>query len=509
MEDPNPADERLEPASQGAKTKWGRPRRIVPVTPTSTVDDVPSTSIAGQSATIASRVKEQAATCSQPLGEARLPASSVATTVVSTPSRAAYNRCKHPIEGCFSNQESLHVRICMGSRLSDTLDIDVEFFYNIPSATPPATGQTSAAHSRAPSAAPSAASRQEVAPTGGDGGPQEEVRSTACRSSPVPSAVVQANCKRWQLMADTLDSVSRLFGVHGEEHAKAANMRHVAALTQMENKVRSATHSIRSTHTSVVVGSPRCSVASGTYLDPAPGPEPRTRSNNEIHGSHRSSISTASTASGHTAASGASRHTEVSGASCHIEASGASHHTEASGASCHTVASGGSRHTVSRGSRRTVVSATSRPAGMAEVASPAAVSAAALPPEATVRLASVVVSGEKVHQLHDIPQALLDRCQPAFTPSWCKPDPPLPFQKKAPVFEPLAAQPALDFLPALKEYVEHYGFTEKAFLSKVLPHVLVGAAKDWLTFPIKDLRTWASFQRHFLAYTTPRISACK
>ncbi len=72
------------------------------------------------------------------------------------------------------------------------------------------------------------------------------------------------------------------------------------------------------------------------------------------------------------------------------------------------------------------------------------------------------------------------------------------------MFDPLAGQPTLDFLLALKEYIEHYGFIEKVVMSKVLPHVLVGAAKEWLTFPVKDLRTWASFQRHFLAYYLPK-----
>ncbi len=188
-----------------------------------------------------------------------------------------------------------------------------------------------------------------------------------------------------------------------------------------------------------------------------------------MQGSHRSSVS---------AVTAAPRHTEVSAVT---------HQTVASG-----------------GSHRTRLSATSRPAGPAASAGPAGEGAAAPRREETARPALVAVSGKPVHQLHDIPQSLLDRCKPAFTPSWCKPDPPLPFQKKAPVFDQLAGQPALDFLLALKKYIEHYRFTEKVVLTKVLHHVLVGAAKELLTFPVKDLKTWASFQRHFLGYYLPK-----
>ncbi len=107
-----------------------------------------------------------------------------------------------------------------------------------PSVAPSTTSGQGAAHSRAPSAAPSAASRQEVEQAGGDGGPQEEARSIASRSSRAPSVVVQANRERRPHMADTLDSVSRLLGVHVEEHKEAAIVRCVAALTQMESRVR-------------------------------------------------------------------------------------------------------------------------------------------------------------------------------------------------------------------------------------------------------------------------------
>ncbi len=255
-------------------------------------------------------------------------------------------------------------------------------------------------------------------------------------------------------------------------------MRRVAALTQMESRVRSPTHSMRSAHTSVFTENRRCNLAPGTYLDPAPDPVPDRRRSSEMQGSHRSSVSAVTAAPPRTMVSETARHTEVSGATRY------------------TVASGGSR--------RTGVSATSHPAGPAEVAGPAAGRTAAPSRGVMARPASVAVSSGPVHQLHDIPHALLDRCKPAFTPSWCKPDPPLPFQKKAPVFDPLAGQPALDYLLALKEYIEHYAFTEKVVMSKVLPHVLVETAKEWLTFPVKDLRTWESFQRHFLAYYLPK-----
>ncbi len=138
-----------------------------------------------------------------------------------------------------------------------------------PSAAPSTTGGQGAARLRAPSAAPSAASRREVASAGGDGGPQEEAGSTASRSSRAPSAVVLANRKRRQLMADTLESVSRLLGVHGQEHEEAAIVRRVAALTQMESRVRLATHSMRSAHTSAFAENRRRNLAPGSYLDPA------------------------------------------------------------------------------------------------------------------------------------------------------------------------------------------------------------------------------------------------
>ncbi len=242
-----------------------------------------------------------------------------------------------------------------------------------PSAAPSATGGQGAARVRAPSAAPSTASRQEVEQSGGDGGPQEEARSTASRSSRAPLAVVQANRERRQLMANTLESVSRLLGVHGEEYEEAAIVRRVAALTRMEARVRSATHNFRSSHTSILAENRRRILAPGSYLDPAPDPVPDRRCSSEMQGSHRSLVSAVTASTRHTGVSGSSRPAELI--------------------------------------------ATSRPAGPAEVTGPAAGRATAPWSVGTARPATVAVSAGPVHQLHDIPQAFLDTCKPAFTPS--------------------------------------------------------------------------------------------
>ncbi len=145
---------------------------------------------------------------------------------------------------------------------------------------------------------------------------------------------------------------------------------------------------MRSAHTSAFAENQRRNLAPGSYLDPAPGPDPDRRSNNGVQRSHRSSVS---------AVIAAPRHTEVSGVTRHTVASGGFH--------------------------RMGLNATSRSAAPAEVAGPAAGRVAAPPRKATERLASVVVSGEPVHRLHDIPQVLLDRCKPAFTTSWSNPGP--------------------------------------------------------------------------------------
>ncbi len=105
---------------------------------------------------------------------------------------------------------------------------------------------------------------------------------------------------------------------------------------------------------------------------------------------------------------------------------------------------------------------------------------------------------------HDVPQAILDGCRPHFTPESGNPGAPPPFHKKVPTFDPLAGQDALDFLMQLREYIEHYGLTESQAMAKVVPSLLVGAAKGWLFNPRTGIHIWDGFQKIFLSSYLPR-----